>query len=99
MSTVAKRGYDGAILGPDVGGAAAAALCAKKGLRTLMAPLQPVGAARDSEGWLLPGAHPMPPPLRQPSAAAGALDEVGIGADLARQAGAQGAFPVPRERL
>ncbi len=41
MSTVAKRVYDVAILGPDVGGAAAAALCAKKGLRTLMAPLQP----------------------------------------------------------
>src|SRR5260370_41219052 len=98
MSTVAKRGYDGAILGPDVGGAAAAALCAKKGLRTLMAPLQPVGAARESGGWLLPGAHPMLPPLRQLSAAAGVLDEGGLGAGPARQAAAQGAVQMRNER-
>ncbi|HYY51366.1 MAG TPA: desaturase, partial [Myxococcales bacterium] len=53
---VAKRLYDVAVLGPDVGGAAAAALCARRGLRTLLAPLSPVTAARESEGWLLPGA-------------------------------------------
>lgn len=97
---VAKRVYDVAIIGPDVGGAAAAALCSKKGLRTLMAPLQPVGAVRESEGWLLPGANPMLPPLRQLSAAAGVLDEVGLGADLARQAAAtQGAFQILSEKL
>jgi len=98
--TVAKRVYDVAVLGADMGGAAAAALCAKKGLRTLLAPLQPLAAARESEGWLLPGAYPMIPPLRQLSAAAGALDEVGLGADLMRQAASsQGAFQLLGEKL
>ena len=34
-----RRVYDVAIIGPDLGGAATAALLAKRGLRVLMAPL------------------------------------------------------------
>ena len=33
---VAKRIYDVAVLGPDVGGAATAALCSRRGLRALL---------------------------------------------------------------
>src|SRR5207248_9678997 len=84
---VSRRVYDVAVLGPDVGGAAAAALCARSGLRTLLAPMQPVSAVRESEGWLLPGAHPVIAPLRQLNAAAVTLDELGLGADLQRHTG------------
>ena len=98
--TVAKRLYDVAVLGPDVGGATAAALTARKGLRVLLAPLVPVAVARESHGWLLPAAHPMIVPLRQLSAAVGALDELGLGADLQRQAAAtQGAFQILGEKV
>ena len=96
---VAKRVYDVAILGPDVGGAAAAALCSRRGLRTLLAPLAPVTAARESEGWLLPGAQSILPPLRQLSGAVGVLDEAGLGTDLQRQGGGPGSFQILTERL
>lgn len=100
QKTVAKRVYDVAVLGPDVGGAAAAALCARRGLRTLLAPMLPLSTAREADGWLLPAAHPMIPPLRQLSAAVGTLDELGLSADLTRQAsGAQGAFQLLGEKL
>jgi phytoene dehydrogenase-like protein len=98
--TVAKRVYDVAILGPDVGGAVTAALAARLGMRTLLVPLAQVSAARESEGWLLPSAHPMIPPLRQLSAAVGTLDELGIASDLSRQAAAtQGAFQILSDKL
>lgn len=98
--TVAKRLYDVAILGPDVGGAAAAVLCARRGMRTLLAPLQPVGGARESEGWLLPGSSPVLPPLRQLSAAVLPIEEAGLGADLQRvAASAQGAFQILSDKL
>ncbi|HUJ26231.1 MAG TPA: hypothetical protein VLW85_09445, partial [Myxococcales bacterium] len=100
MSPAPKKVYDVAVLGPDVGGAVAAALCAKKGLRTLLAPMQPVPVARESDGWLLPSAHPILPPLRQLSAAVGPLDDLGLGADLTRlAAGVQGAFQILTEKL
>jgi hypothetical protein len=96
----AKRVYDVAVLGPDVGGAAAAALSARRGLRTLLAPLGPVAAARESDGWLFPTAHPLLPPLRQLSGASGALDELGLGPDLQRQAsGPQSAVQILGEKL
>jgi hypothetical protein len=83
-----------------VGGVAAAALSAKRGLRTLLVPMGSVAAARESDGWLLPAAHPMIAPLRQLSAAAAALDELGLGADLQRQAApTQGAFQILGEKL
>ena len=98
--TVAKRVYDVAILGPDVGGAAAAVLCARRGMRVLLAPLQPVGGARESEGWLLPGSSPVLPPLRQLSAAVAPVEEAGLGADLQRvAAAAQGAFQIVSDKL
>jgi hypothetical protein len=95
-----SRIYDVVVLGPDVGGAAAAALCARRGLRTLLAPMTKVAAARESEGFLLPAAHPMIVPLRQLSAAMPALDELGLGADLLRQAAAtQGGFQILGDKL
>ncbi len=100
LKTVAKKVYDVAVFGPDVGGAAAAALSARRGLRTLLAPLSPISVARESDGWLLPAAHPMMPPLRQLSAAVGALDECGLSAELQRQsAPAEGAFQILGEKL
>ncbi len=90
-----RRVYDVAIIGPDLGGAAAAALLAKRGLRVLMAPLSQAGVARDSDGWLLPAAHPMIPPLRQLSGSIFALDELGLAADLQRQSGATEPPPLP----
>ncbi|HYR20004.1 MAG TPA: hypothetical protein VEQ15_10965 [Myxococcales bacterium] len=96
-----RRVYDVAIIGPDLGGAAAAALLAKRGLRVLMAPLSQAGVARDSDGWLLPAAHPMIPPLRQLSGSIFALDELGLAADLQRQSAgtATGAFQLLGEEL
>jgi len=92
--------YDVVVLGPDVGGAAAAALSARRGLRTLLAPLGPVSVARESEGWLFPSAHPILPPLRQLSAAVGPLEELGLGAELQRlTAASPGAFQVLSEKL
>ena len=96
---VAKRLYDVAVLGPDVGGAAAAALCSRRGLRTLLAPLMPVAAARESEGWLLPCAQSILPPLRQLSGAVAVLDEAGLGTDLQRQGGGPGSFQILTDRL
>src|SRR2546430_10796975 len=100
MSPAPKRVYDVTVFGPDLGGAVAAALCAKKGLRVLLAPMQPVPVAREADGWLLPQAHPVIPPLRQLTAAVAAIDELGIGPDLTRQtAAAQGAFQILGEKL
>src|SRR5439155_14674863 len=96
-----RRVYDVAIIGPDLGGAATAALLAKRGLRVLMAPLSQGVVTRDSEGWLLPAAHPMIPPLRQLSGSIFALDELGLAADLQRQSAgtATGAFQLLGEEL
>jgi phytoene dehydrogenase-like protein len=96
---VAKRLYDVAVLGPDVGGAATAALCSRRGLRALLAPLGPVMAARESEGWLLPAAQSILPPLRQLSGAVGVLDEAGLGTDLQRQGGGPGSFQILTDKL
>ena len=95
-----RRVYDVVVLGPDVGGAAAAALLARRGLRVLLAPVSAAAAARESEGWLLPAAHPMVPPLRQLSGASAAIDELGLGQDLVRQAAqTAGAFQLLGEKL
>ncbi len=95
----AKRLYDVAVLGPDVGGAAAAALCARRGLRTLLVPMGTVSASRESEGWLLPSAACILPPLRQLSGAVGVLDEVGVGTDLHRQGAGAGSFQILSDKL
>ena len=102
VKAVAKRVYDLVILGPDLGGAAAFALASKKGLRAVLVPLAPIAVARESEGWLLPSAPPLIPPLRWLSASAAALDETGLGADLQRQAAAlppQGGFQILSDKL
>ena len=95
----AKRVYDVAVLGPDVGGAAAAALCSRRGLRTLLAPLGQVAAARESDGWLIPAAPSILPPLRQLNGAVGTLDEAGLGTDLQRQGGGPGSFQILTDKL
>jgi phytoene dehydrogenase-like protein len=95
-----SRVYDVVVLGPDVGGAVAAALCARRGLRTLLAPMGRAAAGRESEGWLLPAAHPMVVPVRQLSASSACIDELGLGADLQRQAAAtQGGFQILSDKL
>ena len=95
-----RRFYYVAIIGPDIGGAVAAALLARKGLRVLLATMVPTAVARESEGWLLPSAHPVVPPLRQLSGALGALDELGVGQDLQRQAAATtGAFQILSDKI
>lgn len=100
LATNSRRVYDVVVLGPDVGGAAAGALLARRGLRVLLAPLTNAGAARESEGWLLPASHPMIPPLRQLPAASAAIDELGLGQDLVRQAApTAGAFQLLGEKL
>jgi phytoene dehydrogenase-like protein len=91
--------YDVAVLGPDVGGAATAALCSRRGLRALLAPLGPTFAARESEGWLIPAAQSILPPLRQLSGAVAVLDESGLGTDLQRQGGGPGSFQILTEKL
>ncbi|HZR11441.1 MAG TPA: hypothetical protein VFA79_22845 [Myxococcales bacterium] len=96
---VAKRVYDVAVLGPDVGGAATAALCSRRGLRALLAPLRPVAAARESEGWLIPAAQSILPPLRQLSGAVAVLDEAGLGTDLQRHGGGPGSFQILTDKL
>ena len=99
-ASIGKRVYDVAVIGCDVGGAAAAALIARRGLRVLMAPLCMPSVARESEGWLLPVAHPVVPPLRQLSGATSALDELGLGQDLQRQAApSAGAFQLLGDKL
>jgi phytoene dehydrogenase-like protein len=96
----AARTYDVVVFGSDVGGVAAAALSAKRGLRTLLVPFGSVAAARESDGWLLPAAHPMIAPLRQLNAASAALDDLGLSADLQRQAApTQGAFQILGEKI
>lgn len=98
--TASKRVYDVAILGPDVGGAAAAALIAKRGLRVVIATMGPVSATREADGFLLPTSAPIITPLRGLSGAAGVLDELGLGADLQRQAAAtHGAFQLLGAKL
>jgi hypothetical protein len=100
LAAGARRVYDTIVIGPDVGGAAAAALVARRGLRVLLLPLAPVASARESDGWLLPAAHPMVPPLRQLSGASAAIDELGLGQDLVRQAApTAGAFQLLGEKL
>src|SRR5207248_7180201 len=59
----------------------------------------PVAAARESEGWLLPCAQSILPPLRQLSGAVGVLDEAGLGTDLQRQGGGLGSFQILSDRL
>ena len=99
-AAIGKRVYDVAVIGPDLGGAAAAALIARRGLRVLMAPLCVPAVARESNGWLLPAAHPVVPPLRQLSGATSALDELGLGQDLQRQAApGGGAFQLLGDKL
>jgi hypothetical protein len=88
-----RRIYDVAVLGPDVGGAATAALLARRGLRVVLVPDGPV--SKDAEGWILPGAIPPLPPLRQLNGAVGVLDELGLAQELQRQsAGPQGALQI-----
>jgi glycine/D-amino acid oxidase-like deaminating enzyme len=94
-----RRLYDVAVLGPDVGGAATAALLARRGLRVVLVPDGPVGA-KESDGWVLPGAVPPLPPLRQLNGAASVLDELGLAQELQRQsAGPQGALQILGEGL
>jgi hypothetical protein len=98
-ASIGRRVYDVAVIGPHTGGAAAAALIARRGLRVLLAPLSTPLLARESEGWLLPTAHPLLPPLRQLTGAAAAIDELGLGQELHRQTLAPGPFQLLGDKL
>lgn len=84
--SLGKRVYDVAVIGPDLGGAATAALIARRGLRVLLAPLSLPSVGREAEGWLIPSSHSLLPPLRQLSGAVSTIDELGLGHYLQRQA-------------
>src|SRR5207237_571599 len=58
-----------------------------------------IAASRESEGWLIPGAPSVLPPLRQLIGAVGTLDEAGLGTDLQRQGGGPGSFQILTDRL
>lgn len=99
--TTPRRLYDVAILGPDLGGAAAAALICRKGVRAVLCPMGAPPVARESDGWLLPAAFPALPPLRQLSGASAQLDELGLGQELQRIASSptHGAFQILTDKL
>lgn len=100
VASVGRRVYDVAVIGPHIGGAAAAALIARRGLRVLLAPLGPQAGARESDGWLLPAAHPLLPPLRQLAGAQPSIDELGLGQELHRQSTASShAFQLLGDKL
>ena len=94
-----RRLYDVAVIGSDPGGAATAAILSRRGLRVLLAadgPLTP----RESDGWVLPGAAPVVPSLRQLGGAAPVLDDLGLAQELVRQsAGPQGGLQILGESL
>jgi phytoene dehydrogenase-like protein len=82
--SLGKRVYDVAVIGPDLGGAATAALLARRGMRVLLAPLSLPAVSRELDGWLIPAAHALLPPMRQLSGATPAIDELGLAQDLQR---------------
>src|SRR4051812_17617751 len=94
-----RRLYDVAVIGSDPGGAATAAILSRRGFRVLLAadgPLTP----RESDGWVLPGAVPAVPSLRQLVGAAPVLDDLGLGQELSRQsAGPPGALQILGDSL
>src|SRR5947209_4795000 len=93
-----RRLYDVAVIGSDPGGAATAAILSRRGLRVLLAADGPL-AAKESEGWVLPGAIPVIPSLRQLVGAAPVLDDLGLGQELSRQSGPAGALQILGESL
>ena len=74
--SLGKRVYDVAVIGPDLGGAATAALIARRGMRVLLAPLSLPAVSREREGWLIPSSHSLLPPLRQLSGATPARSQI-----------------------
>src|SRR5450432_3842005 len=78
------RVYDAIVLGPSLGGAFAAALLARRGLRVLWAEHGGPGASYTHEGFLFPTqALPLPPPRALPPLE-DALNELGLTTQLSR---------------
>jgi hypothetical protein len=78
------RVYDAIVLGPSLGGAFAAALLARRGLRVLWAEHGGPGAAYAHEGFLFPTrAVPLPPPRALPPLEE-ALRELGLTTQVSR---------------
>jgi len=89
-----RRLYDVAVIGTDPGGAATAAILSRRGLRVLLAADGPL-VPKESDGWVLPGAVPAIPSLRQLAGAAPVLDDLGLAQELLRQsAGPAGALQI-----
>jgi phytoene dehydrogenase-like protein len=94
-----RRLYDVAVIGSDPGGAATAAILSRRGLRVMLAADGPL-VPKESDGWVLPGAVPAVPALRQLTGATPVLDDLGLGQELARQsAGPPGALQILGESL
>jgi len=78
------RVYDAIVLGPSLGGAFAAALLARRGLRVLWAEHGGPGAAYTHQGFLFPTrAVPLPPPRALPPLEE-ALTELGLTTQISR---------------
>jgi len=78
------RVYDAIVLGPSLGGAFAAALLARRGLRVLWAEHGGPGASYSHEGFLFPTqAVPLPTPRALPPLE-DALNELGLTTQLSR---------------
>jgi phytoene dehydrogenase-like protein len=76
--------YDVLVLGGQVGGALAAALLARRGYKVLLVEHEPAGAGYESEGWQLPYAPHVVPPLGALPALGPALDELHLTAPAQR---------------
>ncbi len=77
-----QRVYDACVVGPQLAGAVAGALLARRGRRVLL--VDGPGGSYEEDGWLLPQAPAVLPPLRLLPAAEAVLEELALVNDLSR---------------
>ncbi|MCI0572865.1 MAG: desaturase [Myxococcaceae bacterium] len=76
--------YDVIVLGGQLGGALAATLLAKRGVKVLLVEHEGTGAGYEHGGWLLPYAPFLLPPVRSMPAVEQAVGELNLGVPLQR---------------
>jgi phytoene dehydrogenase-like protein len=79
-----QRVYDVCVIGPQLGGAVAGALLARRGWRVLQVDHGAASAGYEDQGWLLPRGPALLPAPRIWPAAEAALRELGLLADVQR---------------
>jgi hypothetical protein len=79
-----QRVYDVCVVGPQLGGAVAGALLARRGYRVLQVDHGGPGPSYEDRGWLLPHAPALMAAPRLWPAAEAVLEELGLLADLQR---------------